>query len=446
MRTWLASTGSAAAGNKPDGSSGWRRAALGMLLSVGALMPALAADPDLPRAKQLLSEGRYQDLYTLLQPFEAGSQGDLGFNLLLGEAALRTERAQEAKALFERSLELQPDSIEAHLGLGRAYLALGDYAGAKIAFETVMRFDDLPADLQQQAEIYAAAAQGYARGQRLLAAGYAIAGYGNYRIGATGGGPRNDQFFAARVGGSLNYELEHNYALDGSLDYRFRDYDTEGRRNDSDLRWNGALSRNVGAANWAVGLRGRVSYRGNSDYRNDFGVYGDYRLRLDEDNQVSAGLEVRQRRYPTGPLRDRTRNIAEASGSWTHSFLEGKGSFTLSGQFGREFNTQRPDGDSNFFGLSPSVWYSFTKNLGGFAFVWWQHDRYNIERLGSVGDNLSGIGTRNDNLYEVGGGLTWQFLPTWSLNPEILYIRDQSNVLAGNYSSTEIWITLRKDF
>ena len=37
-----------------------------------------------------------------------------------------------------------------------------------------------------------------------------------------------------------------------------------------------------------------------------------------------------------------------------------------------------------------------------------------------------GIGTRNDNLYEVGGGLTWQFLPTWSLNPEILYIRDRA--------------------
>ena len=57
-----------------------------------------------------------------------------------------------------------------------------------------------------------------------------------------------------------------------------------------------------------------------------------------------------------------------------------------------------------------------------------------------------GIGTRNDNLYEVGGGLTWQFAPNWSLNPEILYIRDQSNILANNYSSTEIWITLRLDF
>ncbi len=155
---------------------------------------------------------------------------------------------------------------------------------------------------------------------------------------------------------------------------------------------------------------------------------------------------MRQRRYPTGPLRERTRNIVEMSGSWTHSLFDGKASFTLAAQGGREFNTERSDGDANFFGLSPSVSYSFTKNLGGFAFVWWQNERYAIERLGAAGDRLTGIGTRNDNLYEVGGGLTWQFLPTWSLNPEILYTRDVSNIQSHNYSATEIWITLRKDF
>ena len=407
---------------------------------------AMAAAADLSRARQLIEQGRYQDAYELLQPFQSDAGDDAAFNLLLGEAALRTQRAEQAKMLFERSLAVQPGSIEAHLGLGRAYLALGDYARAKIEFETVLRFDDLPASLQQQAEIYAEAALAYAAGRRALTAGYAIVGYGNYRTGARGGGPTNDGFFAARVGGNVNYELSDRYSLDGSLDYRFRNYDNDDRRNDSDLRWNGAISRNVGEGNWVAGLRGRVSYRGDSNYRNDFGAYGNYRLRLDPDNQVAAGLEVRQRRYPTGPLRERTRNIVELTGSWTHSLLDGKASFTLAGQAGREFNTERADGDANFFGLSPSLNFTVTDKLGGFVFVWWQNDRYNIERLGADGDRLVGIGTRNDNLYEVGGGLTWQFAPKWSLNPEILYIRDQSNILANNYSSTEIWITLRLDF
>jgi tetratricopeptide (TPR) repeat protein len=409
---------------------------------------ALASAPDLSRARQLLADAMYPQAYELLQPQQAAGGDDAAFQQLWGEAALRTGRAQEAKAAFERLLVLQPDSVHGHLGLGRAYLALGDYARAKIEFETVLRFDDLPPDLESQAEIYAEAARAYAEGRRLLASGYAMVGYGNYRVGDTGGGPRNDAFYSARLGGRLNYELDDAYALVGSLDYRFRDYyGNDDRRNDSDLRWNGAVSRNVGEGNWLAGLRGRVSYRGDGIYRNDFGVYGNYRLRLDPDNQVSAGLEVRQRRYPSNSrLRERTRNIVEATAGWTHSFLDGKASFSLDGQFGREFNTQRADGDANFFGLSPSVNFSITENLGGFAFFWWQNDRYNIERLGAPGDRLVGIGTRNDNLYEVGGGLTWQFAPDLSLNPEILYIRDTSNILAAEYSSTEIWITLRWDF
>jgi len=42
--------------------------------------------------------------------------------------------------------------------------------------------------------------------------------------------------------------------------------------------------------------------------------------------------------------------------------------------------------------------------------------------------------------------LTREFARGWTFNPEILYIRDQSDILAVNYRSTEIWITLRKDF
>lgn len=417
-------------------------------MSLAGVAVAFAADPDLARAGQLVRDGKYQDAYDLLVPFEAANKGDAAFNALLGQAALRTHRADKALELFQRSLAASPSSVDAHLGLGRAYLALGNYAQAKIEFETVLRFDDLPPDLHRQVEIYAEAARGYAEGKRLLANGYAIVGYGNYRTGAAGGGGDNDGFFAARVGGGLNYELADAYSLDGSLDYRYRNYhNNDDRRYDSDLRWNGAVGKTLGEGNLAAGLRGRVSYRGDGNYRNDFGLYGEYRLRLDADNQLSAGAEIRQRRYPNGVLRERTRNVFELTGGWTHSLPGGKASFSLAASGGREFNTQRTDGDSNFFGLSPSFNFTLTEQLGGFVFVWYQNSRYNIERLNvDAADRIVGIGKRNDNEYEVGGGLTWQFAKGWSLNPEIVYIRDQSNILSQDYSSTEAWITLRKDF
>ena len=80
-------------------------------------------------------------------------------------------------------------------------------------------------------------------------------------------------------------------------------------------------------------------------------------------------------------------------------------------------------------------------------FAWWQHDRYDDARFNvSPDDEILGLRTRTDNLDEVGGGLTGEFARGWSVNPEILYIYDDSNILANNYSSTEIRITLRKDF
>ena len=40
----------------------------------------------------------------------------------------------------------------------------------------------------------------------------------------------------------------------------------------------------------------------------------------------------------------------------------------------------------------------------------------------------------------------WEFAKGWTLRPEVLYIRDQSNSVAFNYSATEAWINVRKDF
>ena len=432
----------------------WRALVMGMAMCLAVSRPTLAADADLARASQLVQDGQYREAYDLLAPFEAANKDNATFNALLGQAALRTNRADMAVTLFERSLEASPDSVDAHLGLGRAYLALGDYARAKIEFETVLRFDDLPLDLHQQVEIYAKLAQSYAEGNRLLSFGYAIVGFGNYRVNATsgtdefGGSDTNDNFFKTRIGGGLNYALNDGYALSGSLDYRFRNYDNADRRNDSDLRWDGAVSRTLGENNLAVGLRGRVSYRGDGQYRHDYGLYGNWRYRANPDNQFTVGAEFRRRDYPNGPLNSRSHNIAELTGGWTHSLLDGRASFSLVANGGREFATNnRIDGDANFFALTPTLNFTFTDQLSGFVFGFWEHVRYNEERpnLGADGRVLS-IEKRTDDIYEVGTGLTWQFAKSWSLNPEVLYVREHSNILAANYSSTETMVNLRLDF
>jgi hypothetical protein len=342
------------------------------------------------------------------------------------------------------------ESAKSHLQKALAYYESGEYATAILEFETVLQLDDLPADLHQQAEIYAGVAEEYLAGRRLQPTGYAIIGFGNYRENSTsaGSGETDDNFLKLRVGGRLNYTLSEVSSLNGTLDYRFREYNDGDRRRDSDLRWNGSYRHRFDDNNLTAGVRGRVSYRGDGDYRNDYGVFSTYRILLDENDQLTLGAEYRRRSYPEGRLRSRSRNIAELDINWTRSLMDGKASFSLDAFGGWENATQnRLDGNSSFYGLSPTYNFTLNDQWGGYVFFWWQHDSYNSERYSSEPpDDAVAVATRADDLYELGGGLTWEFGDGWSLNPEILYVEDNSNILAVNYSSTEIWLTLRYDF
>ena len=389
------------------------------------------------------------------------SQGALcvfiGAMALLGAAVAFAAEPDPARAreIVQAAETKAPDTVDAHLELGRAYFVLGQYAEAKIEFETVLRFDNLPQDLLSQVEIYnQAAKQALDEKRALTGFGYAETGVGRYRVNSTrgtdalGGGDRRDTFYNARVGGGLNYALSNGYAIDGSLDYRFRYYDNPDSRDDSDLRWRLAGSRSFGESNLAVGVRGRTSYRGDGDYRNDAGLFTDYRYRIDPDNQLTLGAEYRRRRYPEGRLRDRSRTSADASAGWVHSLLDGSGSLTVTAHGGQHFATNRPDGNSSFYGATAALDFTVNNKLGWGTFAWWERDAYNADRVHFHPDTLdnSVVLRRKDNLYEVGAYLVWEFAPSWTLRPEILWIRDQSNSVGFNYSATEFWLNVRKGF
>jgi hypothetical protein len=344
------------------------------------------------------------------------------------------------------------DPVAAHLQRGQAYLDKGEYANAVLEFEQVLRFDNLPPDLRQQAEIYAQAAQRYARGERLSAFGYAETGGGYYRENETRstqavGEAARDWFWKARVGGGLSYILGDDLTLDGTLDYRYRYYDDNDRRDDSDLRWNGTLTQSLAAGSQSVGVRGRASYRGDPGYRQDYGLFVNRAFQIDEDNRFSIEAEIRSRDYPN-ELRERSRDTGEVWLSWTRSLMDGRAALTLTANAGREWaHEDRPDGDADIYGVTADFGIDVNEKLSLFFFGMWEHNAYHDEHL-SVNDDLVPVGsyTRSDDLYELEAGLTWTFAPSWSLRPSVLWVRDDSNTLWGNYSSTEVLVTVRKSF
>jgi hypothetical protein len=368
-----------------------------------------------------------------------------------GRELLAAGQPAEAKQAFEEALAADPSSVEAHLGLARSFYALGEYARAVLEFEAVLRYDNLPRDLQSQAETYDRVADDYvARGWAPFF--YGETGIGNYRQNSSGstdifGGAGNyDTFLPIRVGGGASTALTERHSLNGTLDYRFRWYDDSDRRNDSDLRWNVNLSRPVDDDSLRFGMRGRVSYRGDGQYRNDWGVFATYDIGFGPNDRLTLGGELRERRYPRGPLRSRTRDIAEFTAGWSHSLANGRTSFGLGGAFGQEWATQeRIDGDNTFWSVNGSFDHSFSDNLDLFLWAEYVNEAFDEERPDFTTDPDLLL-TRTDDLVYVGGGLVWGFAPGWSLRPTFEYDWEGSNIPALEYSKTEFWLTVRKSF
>jgi tetratricopeptide (TPR) repeat protein len=368
-----------------------------------------------------------------------------------GRDLLAAGQAAEAKQAFEAALAADPSSVEAHLGLARSYYALGEYARAVVEFESVLRFDNLPRDLQSQAETYDRLAAGYVtRGWSPFF--YGETGIGNYRQNNTdstdifGGGGNHDTFLPIRVGGGWSTALTERHSFNGTLDYRFRWYDDSDRRNDSDLRWNFNLSRPVDDDSLRFGMRGRASYRGDGQYRNDWGVFATYDLGFGPNDRLTLGGELRERRYPRGPLRNRTRDIAEFTASWAHSLANGRSGFGLGGSFGQEWaSRERIDGDATFWGINGEFDHSFSDTLDLFLWVAYANENFDEERPDFTTDPDLLL-ERTDDLWYAGGGLVWRFAPGWSLRPTFEYDWEDSNIPALTYSKTEFWLTVRASF
>jgi len=358
-------------------------------------------------------------------------------------------------ALGAQTHEAAPeaDSVATHLERGQAYLDQGEYAKAVLEFEQVLRFDNLPADLRQRAEIYAKAASGYREGRRLSGFGFAETGGGYYRENVTrttnalGGDPARDWFWEARVGGGLGYILGNDLSIDGDLDYQFRHYDDADRINDSNLRWNASLTQSLAQGSQSIGVRGEASYRGEDGYRQDYGLFVNRYFTLDPDNQVRLEGEIRARDYPSGEERQYSRDIGEVWLGWTRALLDGRAALTITLNGGHEWATRdRPQGDQTFYGVAFDWGMDFNQRLSGFLFGLWEHNGYHEDI--PADDEFGELRelTPDLDIYELGGGLTYEFAPGWSLRPEVLYIRDEGETEFSDYSATEFWLMVRASF
>jgi hypothetical protein len=119
---------------------------------------------------------------------------------------------------------------------------------------------------------------------------------------------------------------------------------------------------------------------------------------------------------------------------------EGRGVVGLSLLAGTEKATAgRLDGDKPFYGARLTLQNTLTERIGIFVLGGVQRGKYK-----EVNPTF-GI-TRLDTLYDLVAGLSWSFTPGWSLRPQVVYLKNKSNVSLFEYDRTDLSLNLRVDF
>lgn len=430
--------------------------ALAWLLSAAAFAQSDAQM--VAQAEALVRAGRYAEAHQLLAPHEDRLAGDLKFDYLLARSALEIGQPSKASFIYERILAVQPNYVGVRLEMGRAYLALGDYARAKLEFETVLRFQNLPPDLRQQAQIYGAAADQYLAGKKTVGFAYLEYGYGYdsnpqsatriSEITLAGGGTlvlpqsalaRSDHYNALTVGGELAHALSDHFSVFIGGEVRGRSY-----RNLSVAEYvNGdgrlGVGYNSGAHNLRVAVTGGRFRLDDVNTRDNGGGTLDYRYLAGKQDQISFGLSGSRNKFLPDALKINSYDLFQASVGWLHAAADGQGAAGLTLLGGMERETQgRVDGDKPFGGLRVILQRTLGQSVGAFLLGGAQYGKY------SEVNPLFGA-KREDTLYDATLGVSWTFAKGWSLRPQVQYTNNRSNSDLYDYDRTDVSLNLRLD-
>jgi tetratricopeptide (TPR) repeat protein len=416
---------------------------------------AVAQEPDLARAEALVRAGQYAEAYTLLEPFEDRMAGDLKFDYLLARAALESGRPSKASFIYERILAVEPNYVGVRLEMGRAYLALNDYARARLEFETVLRFDNLPPDLREQAQIYARAADRFLEGRRLVGYGYAEVGLGwdsnplsspAIRSLETAAGPiplpgaKSATYLGVTAGGEGIYALDNKWSIYAGGDGRLRTYSDVSVANYQSLDGRLGVGYADGRFNARLGGTGGYYWLDDTNTRAAWGGAADVRYLLDNRDQLTFNAAATRFEYIPVPLKVNNFNLYAGAAGWLRAFNEGRAAFGLTVTGGYEDATGgRIDGNAPFYGGRVTLQSTLTDTIGGFVLGGAARRNYQSE-------NVLFETKRRDTLYDVTAGVTWSFATGWSLRPQVVYLKNTSNIDLYDYDRTDVSVNLRKDF
>jgi hypothetical protein len=436
----------------------WRASFVAVVWCLAGAVWAQSEAQVVAQGESLLRAGRYAEAYKLLEPFEDKLAGDLKFDYLLARSALESGNPSKASFIYERILAVEPNFVGVRLEMGRAYLALGDYARAKLEFETVLRFDNLPPDLRQQAQIYGKAADEYGAGKKTVGVAYVEYGWGydNNPQSATrisevtlaGGGtlllpqtalPQGDHYQAITLGGELIHALSDRFSIFAGGDARARLYRDLEAADYGTVDGRVGLGYNSGAHNLRLAATAGRFWLDDLKTRDSGGATLDYRYLATKQDQVTLSISGSRNKFLLDGLKINDYDLFQGSLGWVHGAADGRGAAGLTLLAGVENELRgRVDGDKPFVGVRIILQRTLDDGVGAFALAGAQYGEYKAV------NPLFGE-RREDTTYDLVAGLSWSFAKGWSLRPQVLYLKNRSNLPLFEYDRTDVSLNLRLD-
>lgn len=408
-------------------------------------------------ARELLRAGKAAEAYSLLEAHEVQEAGNTEYDLLLGKAALASGKPSKASFVFERILTVRPDLAEARVEMGRAYYELGNIARARLEFELVLQLQNLPPDLRLATRAYLDTLERLTRAGAPVFRGYAQAGYGHdSNINSTAGvevftgaggapiilGPAglrlSDDYANFLAGAEFNYQATDRIGLFGAVDYQGVFYSSVTEADYSLLTGRFGSSYAGGRYQVSGALTLGRYWIDDRGARDSYGVNLDWRYSLANRNQLSAGVSLFRYDYAPRLAASEFDSYAISAG-WTTA-PGPRTTLSVTSSLGTEqARSGRPDGDRDFVGFRVLAQTGLAEKIGlnvNAGIQWGNFDTPNP---------AFGV-ERKDTLFDLVLQVSYLLADKWSVQPQLVWIKNDSNLAITDFERTDISIQLRRDF
>jgi hypothetical protein len=396
--------------------------------------------------------------------------GEVRFDYLIGIAALDSGKPDKATLALERALTVDPSFTAARLDMARAYYQLGDLARAQSEFSLALNQNPAPA-ARTTIQRYLDEIDVRLAAKQTRINGYIQAGLGRdtnvnnsnsqtqINIPFLGNAlatldPTNvksaDNYYGVAAGAEVIHSLNSTWGVYAGGDLIQRGYNKQTGFDELELDGRTGVLFGANAHRFRIGLSAGQFDLGKVRNRNTTGIDGEWRYVLSPSNQLNMFGQAMNYRYADPVMQMNDFNQQVIGTGWSHTYADGKSTMTASLYHGTENDVSslitpaaptggRTDGAKNFNGVRIAGQTAYDDSIMMFVSAGGQAGNYSKV-------NPFFLLQRADRQADMTLGANWYIDPLWSLRPQLMYVRNNSNIVVYSYNRTDVSLTLRRDF